>query len=370
MEEKKKKLKRPAIPKSVERELWVKAGGRCEFRGCNKYLYQDGVTKQPRNLANIAHIVSWTPTGPRGNQDSERLATDISNLMLTCSEHNNLIDDSRYLDEYPIELLQQFKREHEERIYRVTGMGQDYSVRIIKMYSKIQDQVPVIGDKSVGQAIMPYYPLETSINIDLTRTEDIESAKKEIERIIDRHILSDEKEESYCVFIMSKIPYACYLGYVLGNKLKSESFQFFRDTQDWKWRKGEFGHFHVEKPVIEEKQDQVNLLVEVSGKIDRILIPAYPSYTVKADRPDFLFLQCREQVIEFQIKFRELLNEIREIHGEMITVHLIVAAPNPITFEIGKTIMKNIDPTIILYDKVQDDIKYKQVMCLHERIRD
>ena len=81
MEEKKK---RPAIPENVKRELWIKSGGRCEFRGCNKYLYKDGVTKQPRNLANIAHIVSWTPTGPRGNQNSEKLATDISNLMLTC----------------------------------------------------------------------------------------------------------------------------------------------------------------------------------------------------------------------------------------------------------------------------------------------
>ena len=148
MEEKKK---RPAIPENVKRELWIKSGGRCEFRGCNKYLYKDGVTKQPKNLANIAHIVSWTSTGPRGNQNSEKLATDISNLMLTCSEHNNLIDDPQYVDMYPVELLQQYKREHEERIYRVTGMGQEYGVRIIKMISKIQGQVSIIDDKAVSE---------------------------------------------------------------------------------------------------------------------------------------------------------------------------------------------------------------------------
>ena len=34
MEEKKK---RPAIPENVKRELWIKSGGRCEFRGCNKW---------------------------------------------------------------------------------------------------------------------------------------------------------------------------------------------------------------------------------------------------------------------------------------------------------------------------------------------
>ena len=82
-----------------------------------------------------------------------------------------------------------------------------------------------------------------------------------------------------------------------------------------------------------------------------------------------MFIQSKEQVLEFQIKFRELLNEIREIHGEDITVNLVIAAPNPISFEIGKCIMKNIDPTILLYDKVDNDVNYREIMCLHSRIR-
>jgi len=363
-----KKPKRPTIPQKTREQLYIKAGGRCEFRGCNKYLFTDGVTRQPRKMANIAHIVSWTPTGPRGNENSEKLAKDISNLMLTCAEHNNLIDSNEYVDEYPVELLQQFKREHEERIYRVTGMGQEYGVRIVKMYSKIQNQVPIIGDKDASEAIRPYYPLDTGINIDLTQVENIEEAQKQIKRTVNLHILSDEKEESYRIFIMAKIPYACYLGYVLGNKVKSEVFQFFRDTQDWKWRTGEFGHFTIVKPTERLDEQQVDLLVEVSGNIDCTLIPEYSIYSVRADSPGFLFLQSKEQLIEFRLKFREVLSSIREIHGEACIVHLIVAAPNPVTFEIGKSIMRNIDPTILLYDKVQDDIKYKEIMCLHKRI--
>ena len=363
------KKNRPRIPEPVKRELWIKSGGRCEFRGCNKYLYKDGVTKQPRNLANIAHIISWTATGPRGNENSEKLATDISNLMLTCSEHNNLIDDPQYVELYPAELLQQYKREHEERIYRVTGMGQEYGVRIIKMTSKIQNQVPIISDKAVSEAIMPYYPLESDIVIDLTNVEDITTAKKQIERLIDLHIISDQKQESYGVFIMSKIPYACYLGYILGNKVKSEPYQFFRDTQDWKWKNGEFGHFQVIKPEMKNRSAEVNLLVEISGNIDRRLIPDNLTYSIKAEDPGFMFIQSKEQIVEFQIKFRELLDEIREKYGEQVIIQLIIAAPNPISFEIGKCIMKNIDPTIILYDKVDEDINYQKVMCLHSRIR-
>ena len=48
------------------------------------------------------------------------------------------------------------------------------------MWSKIQNQVPLIGDTAVSQAIMPYYPLDTNINIDLTQVEDVNAAKQQI----------------------------------------------------------------------------------------------------------------------------------------------------------------------------------------------
>ena len=364
-----KKMRRPNIPRAVQRELWIKSGGRCEFRGCNKYLYKDGVTQQPRNLANIAHIVSWIPTGPRGNENSERLATDISNLMLTCSEHNNLIDDSQYVDMYPVELLQKFKREHEDRILRVTGMGQAYGVRIIKMWSKIQNQVPQIGNQDIYDAVEPYYPLEETLNIDLTQVEDITTAMTTIERVVNLHLLSEQKQEKYCLFCMAKIPYSCYLGYVLGNKVKVDCFQYFRDRQNWKWSGEEQPGFRVINPQEEEKTQEVNVLVEVSGFIDKTLLPDNPCYHIQAETPGFLFLQSKRQVIEFQIKFRDLLSNIRMHYGEDVTVNLIPAIPNPIAFEIGRTIMKNIDPTVILYDKVENGIEYKPVMTLHKRVR-
>ena len=365
-----KKIKRPSIPRAVERELWLKAGGRCEFRGCNKYLYKDGVTQQPKNLANIAHIVSWTPTGPRGNEHSQELATDISNLMLLCSDHNNYIDDSNYVDTYTVELLHEFKQEHENRIYQVTGMGQDYGVRIIKLYSKIQGQIPNISDRSISEAIMPYYPLEGTLNMDLTKVASYEYAQRKINRIVDLHILSDSKEESYCIFIMAEIPYSCYLGYVLGNKVKADTFQFFRDTQDWKWKNGNFGHFQCISPVSDDKQSQVNLLIEVSGNINKDYIPQHTTYSIRAEYPSFSFLQSKEQVVEFRLKYREVLDKIRDTHGEDVIINLFIAAPNPITFELGRVIMKNLDPTIQIFDKVDNDLKYAIIGYLHERIRE
>ena len=60
---------------------------------------------------------------------------------------------------------------------------------------------------------------------------------------------------------------------------------------------------------------------------------------------------------------------ISYVTGEIVVIHLYLATPNPINFEIGKGIMNNLDPTIILYDKTESDTKYKEIMHLHDRLR-
>ena len=361
--------KRPPIPEPVKRELWGRAAGRCEFRGCNECLYKDPVTHQPRNIAHIAHIISWKSTGPRGNPvDSPRLAKDISNLMLTCPIHNNLIDDSKYEQEYPVERLRKMKKDHEDRVFRLSGLGQEYSLRVVELVSKIQDQVPAIDPNDEMVALLPFYPMEEKVCIDLCNVENIEDAKRKINQRVSLYLDGNDQGKSYAVFIMAKIPYSCYLGYVFGDKRKVKTFQHFRDTDDWKWKDGG-GHVSLSTPETEKCSD-VNLLVNLSGIIEKELIPSYPSYIIQAETPSVFFLQSEEQVVEFRMRYREALDIIRNLHGEEVKIHLFVAAPNPITFEIGRSIMKNLDPTIILYDKVADGVHYRDIMTLHNRVRE
>lgn len=47
-------MSKTKIPIATVRELWWKAAGRCEFKGCNKALYHHGVTMDNCNLANYA----------------------------------------------------------------------------------------------------------------------------------------------------------------------------------------------------------------------------------------------------------------------------------------------------------------------------
>ena len=93
--------------------LWGKSGGRCQYRGCNKPLFIDTLTKSEFNQAYVAHIVADVPGGPRGDSErSDLLKDEISNLMLLCDEHHRLID-KKDVEGHPESLLLQMKkREH------------------------------------------------------------------------------------------------------------------------------------------------------------------------------------------------------------------------------------------------------------------
>src|SRR5882724_10744312 len=110
------------ITDPVVLDIWVRAGGRCEFHGCNAYLLQDELTTNEVKLANIAHIVARSQKGPRGGDPmpiAER--NNFANLMLACTKCHLVIDNREMVARYPKELLQEYKQEHESRIRYLTG---------------------------------------------------------------------------------------------------------------------------------------------------------------------------------------------------------------------------------------------------------
>ena len=94
----------------------------CEFEGCNKRLFYDGVTLSNFNNAYVAHIVASSANGPRGDKVlSPQLSDKLENLMLMCADHHKLIDTN--VDEYPIERLKAMKVAHEEKLDRICSFA-------------------------------------------------------------------------------------------------------------------------------------------------------------------------------------------------------------------------------------------------------
>ena len=164
------KRPRPAIPIGAQRELWARSAGRCEFRGCNRLLFRDDLTKRKSNLGKISHIMAFSPDGPRGHPVlSEKLEKDISNLILTCGDHSKIIDDRDKVTDYPVELLQAFKQEHESRVRVLTGVQEEAKASVLIVRAAVNTRVPAIGHEDAFRGMLPLYPAEeTATVIDLT----------------------------------------------------------------------------------------------------------------------------------------------------------------------------------------------------------
>ena len=117
------------IKAPVERELWVRAGGRCQFNGCNRILYKSPVTQERVNIAEKAHIYSFSEQGPRGWGPfilNKGALNDVHNLMLMCHDCHNTIDQDKEGIRYSAELLIQWKHQHEQRIQIVMSSGGEF----------------------------------------------------------------------------------------------------------------------------------------------------------------------------------------------------------------------------------------------------
>lgn len=92
------------IKREVERVLWAKAAGRCQFNGCNRPLYKSPVTQEHVNISEKAHIYSFSENGPRGWGPfitNRAQINDISNLMLVCHDCHTKIDQDKKEREAP-----------------------------------------------------------------------------------------------------------------------------------------------------------------------------------------------------------------------------------------------------------------------------
>jgi hypothetical protein len=54
-----------AVPDKTKLLLYVRAGGRCEFDGCNEYLLEHHVTLDALNVGQMAHIVAFKESTQR-----------------------------------------------------------------------------------------------------------------------------------------------------------------------------------------------------------------------------------------------------------------------------------------------------------------
>jgi hypothetical protein len=363
-------MSRPTIPSAVQRELWARAAGRCEFRGCNRLLYKDTLTQKRSNLAKISHIVAYSPDGPRGDaEESPRLAKDISNLMLTCYDHGKIVDDNDKVEEYPTERLREFKREHEDRVRRLTDIQAEANTHVLIVRANIGGQRVIINRRHVFNAVLPMYPTnEKGYDVDLTETmlaehddgfwdttaRDLELRVSAALRVGPRGRLPSHVS----VFALAPIPLLVKLGTILGNINEIDVYQRHRDSGAWTWREDEGtfdAYYSTAEHDVREDATRVAVMVSISGKVHLGHVQAcmrgdFAAYEISACAPGVDFLSSRNHLNIFGYEYRKLLATIRQRHRHVRELHLFAAAPAPVAVLCGQSLSNKMDQVMIVYE--------------------
>lgn len=96
------------IKDPTRKKLWALSAGRCAICG-TELIRNDSNT----NIGQECHIVSPRPSGPRYQSDLEDY-DNYDNIILLCANHHRVIDTD--VENYPVSVLKQIKRDHECRI--------------------------------------------------------------------------------------------------------------------------------------------------------------------------------------------------------------------------------------------------------------
>lgn len=361
-----------SVPRSklghAEVVLAAKAGGRCQFRGCNEFLYEHPLTGEPGNFAENAHIVAFRERGPRGGENRPQEINGVDNLMLLCRRDHKLIDDNP--ERYSREELEEHKREHEDRIRHVTGLGPSMQTTVLVFTAMIGTFKPAIGRAEIAQALLPRYPAANPRVLDLTSSgseeggPDYEVACKQIKQLADALQAQGgalETTRHLSIFALGPIPLLMMLGHAVGNKVNTDFFQCHRDKAErWRWYEGEeVARFTCVERKRGTDPSKVALLLPLSGPIgidlvQRSISDDHTVYEIAlADRPQTTgFLRQRTDLEAFRAVYRDLLARMRGAHPGLRELHAFPAVPAPVALACGFDLLPKVDPTLVVYDNL------------------
>lgn len=347
--------------------LWVKAGGRCEYKGCNKSLYEDILTKRNFNQAYIAHIVADVAGGPRGDAvSSPLLQDDLTNLMLLCDKDHRLIDKVDVAG-YPESLLLAMKKEHEERIERVTAIAPDMQSHIVIYKTNIGANTPVLTYESVREFLLPsHYPaLSSAIDLSLSNSSFADKNesfwKAELENLETQ--FNEQLRPKFrtgvikhiSIFALAPMPLLIKFGTLINDIQLAEIHQSVRNPKTWNLNDDvQPNIYSVIEPTKTSPTVALNISLSATINNDRItsvLGNDVSIYTLTIATPFNDFLQSKKHLQDFSLEIRKLFNYIKSKYNAQTPIHIFPAMPIATAIEFGRVWMPKADMPLIIYDE-------------------
>jgi hypothetical protein len=351
----------------VDRLLWGRSAGRCEFAGCNRPLWKSEVTQEQVNTAQKAHIYAFSSGGPRHNAKISGI-NDLSNLILVCHGCHRKIDKEKDGGRYTATLLKQWKRAHEQRVELVTGIKPQKKSWIVLYGANIGEHSSPLNYADAATALFPERypasdtPIELSTVDSSVKDRDAEFWARErtdlvtkFERRIRERITGGEISH-LSIFGLAPQPLLILFGTLLGDIVPMDVYQRHREPKaTWNWPRPQSSpRFEVKRPT--NVTGNPALVVAFSGTItpDRVravLGDEASIWTVTVPKPHNDIVKSRQQLSEFRTLLRLLLDEIKTIHGQSTALHVFPAAPVATNIELGRVRMPKADMSWRVYDQ-------------------
>lgn len=352
------------------RILCGKAAGMCEFEGCNKRLFYDGVTLSTFNNAFVAHIVASSAKGPRGDKVlSPQLSDKLDNLMLMCADHHKLIDiPTTGPRDYPVERLKEMKRVHEEKIEKLCSLFNVPKTEVVRFSSPINGVTTVSIDYDLAaKAVLPNKQPSSSYGISLpvqsgyayTSKEYWEDCWQQLQNLFNLFIknpMIQRRDVDLSVFPLAPIPLIIKLGELIGDKIPCDVYQKKRFPDTWEWQTQELTNKYVVDIIRGDTENNIIALnISLSDDInnDRFLnLRKYDAiYKIKADIVGIDCIKSVEDLSAFWHVYQKTLDNILNNYGSGCCVHLFPAIPVSAAFEVGRRYMLNTHPKMIIFDE-------------------
>lgn len=361
------KPKAREVPAKTRLFLFVRAGGRCEFDGCNRYLLEHHLTKTDGVFAQMAHIWAFSDRGPRGRQRHGGKSVHAHpNLMLLCSECHKLVDD--HPEQYTAEVLRKHKKAHEDRVFMLTDTKPDRHTVAFVLKARVGGRTVSLSLPEMQEAAAPRYlgPRDV-VTVDLTTLPDqaadhywragADAIRAKAQALYEQSFESGPARH-VSVFALGPIPVLVFLGTCISDKVPLTLYQRHRDTESWKWKeRGEVASYEYRTLRHGSDPPSVALLLSLSGRIrDDDLPPEIDGrftvyeITLAGVEPTPQFLDLEESLWAFRDVFLRAMRRLVASHREIAQIHLFPAVPAPVAVAVGRDLMPKRDPALLVYD--------------------
>jgi len=349
--------------------LWGKSAGRCEFAGCNRPLWKSSITQESVNVAQKAHIYSFSALGSRGNQGiAKDELNDINNLMLVCHECHQKLDGPHGSVRYAATLLRFMKNEHEERVERITGIAESKKSQVLLYGANIGDHSSPLSYREAAAALFPdrYPASDAPIELSMVNSSfsdrdpafwriEVENLRRKFEKRV-RERLAFGEVDHLSVFSLAPQPLLILLGTLLGDIAPSDVYQRHREPSTWKWpRDVATEDFELREPAAASGTPVLVLASSatvIEERITSLLGEGASIWRVTLPTPHNDAIKSRDQLSRLRSLLRLALDRIKAAYSQSTVLHVFPAAAISVAVEFGRVRMPKADMPWLIYDQV------------------